>query len=180
MLRRSHRWDNYQWKWDPRLILFLILRIMLSIIWERLKGLFRLFPSHSHNYTSVTWAEQVEKSTSCTLAALLMVCYMLVGSLVLLCCHICISKLWSPGYFLLDLYKTRSALRLYNYYINWHVLAYWCYLKSQPGMLHQLPCRNRSSVLKFTGKLGSRRLSRFPFFDCGNKYSKTQWYIRLH
>lgn len=57
VLHSSHCWDNYQWKWGPRLILFLILRIMLPIIWERFKGVFRLFPSHSHNYTAmVTWA----------------------------------------------------------------------------------------------------------------------------
>lgn len=57
VLHSSHCWDNYQWKWDPRLILFLILRIMLPIIWERFEGVFRLFHSHSHNYTAmVTWA----------------------------------------------------------------------------------------------------------------------------
>lgn len=154
--------------------------IMLTRIWEKLKGLFRLFPSHSHNYTMVTWAEQVEKNTSCTLAAVLMDYYMLLGRLVLLRFRVCISKLWSSGDIVLDLYKTRCALRLYNYYINWHVSAYWCDLKSKPGMLHQLLCGNRSSVLIFTRKLGSIKLSRLTFFDYGNKYSKTQWHIRLY
>lgn len=179
VLHSSHCWDNYQWKWDPRLILFLILRIMLPIIWERFKGLFRLFPSHSHNYTAmVTWAEQLEKSTSCALAAVLMVFCMLPGSLVLLHFHICISKLVSLGYILLNLYKSRCALRSCSYSVNWHVSVYWCSLKCEWGMLH--PCGSRSSVLGCIGKVGFRVLNHVTFFDCGNKCSKTQWYIKLY
>lgn len=128
VLCSSHCWDNYQWKWDPRLILFLILRIMLPIIWERFKGLFRLFPSHSHNYTAmVTWAEQVKESTSCALAAMLRIFSVLPGCLVLHRFHICISKHGSLGCTLLDLYKSRCALRSCSYSINCHVLVYWCW-----------------------------------------------------
>lgn len=161
MLCRSHCWDNYQWKWDPRLILFFILRIMLSIIWERLKGLFRLFPSYSHNYTTVAWAEQVETRRqlhfgSCVNGLLRATRQLGIALFSHMYQQTSVSRLHSMGLVQNQMHSKIVQLS--------RQLTCVSYLKSKPGMLHHaVPCSNRSSVLKFARKLGSRKLSRFTY-----------------